>query len=268
MLNVTAESYQTPHPPSHPTLPLPPPLLLQTKNSTPSNAVKLIGRVILDKPLYPQIILALTKPASIITVWDISASIASSTLVQLAFTMPLIMSRIVAHSAAAIIRLAPYLPHLRRPPILPLLPDQSVQYPLHLQIDSLLPSLGEPSMVLVTLVLPLRASTPRPSDVTTLILPPLVQTMTMSTTLMLGVTSMESRIFRWCLNATLGVMLRLPVLFFLYLVFLCFPFCISTSRVFNPYQSHFFLFRFFPTSSELITLFPKNVLLRTFSCIT
>ena len=54
-------------------------LLLQTKNSMPSNAVKLIGQAILDEPLYPQIILALTKPASIVTVWDISASIASST---------------------------------------------------------------------------------------------------------------------------------------------------------------------------------------------
>ena len=227
-----------PHPPLHPTLPLPPPLLLQTKNSMPSNAVKLIGWVILDEPLYPQIILTLTKPASIVTVWDISASIASFTSVQLAFAMPPIMSRIVAHSAAAIIQLAPYLPHLCHPPILPLLPDWSVQYPLHLRIDSLLPPLSEPSVVLVALVLPLCASTPRLSDVMTLVLPPLVQTMTMSTTLMLGVTSMESRIFRQCLNATLGVMLRSPILFFISLVFLCFPFVsplaecsIPTSRI-------------------------------------
>ena len=203
------------HPPSHPTLPLPLPLLLQTKNSTPSNTVKLIGRVILDEPLYPQIILTLTKPASIVTIWDISASIASSTPVQLAFAMPPIMFRIVAHSAIVIIQLAPYLPHLRHPTVLPLLPDRSVQYPLHLRINSLLPPLGEPSMVLVALVLPLHVSTPRPSNVTTLVLPPLVQTMTMSMTLMLGVTSMENRIFQQCLNATLGVMLRSPVLFFL-----------------------------------------------------
>ena len=114
------------------------------------------------------------------------------------------MSRIVVHSAVAIIRLTPY---LLRPTILPLLPDWSIQYPLHLRIDSLLPPLSEPSMVLVALVLPLRASMPHPSNVMTLILPPLVQMMTMSMTLMLGVTSMESRIFRRCLNATLGVML-------------------------------------------------------------
>ena len=195
MLNITAESYLTPRPPLHPTLPLPPPLLSQTKNSMLSNAVKLIGRIILDEPLYPQIILTLTKLASIVTIWDISTSIASSTPVQLAFAMPPIMFRIVAHSTVAIIRLAPYPPHLRCPTILPLLLDRSVQYPLHLRIDSLLPPLSEPSMALVALVLPLRAFTPLPSDVTTLVLPPLVQTMTMSTTLMLGVTSMESRIF-------------------------------------------------------------------------
>ena len=230
--------------------------------------MKLIGWVILDEPLYPQIILALMKPASIVTIWDISTSIASSTPVQLAFTMPLIMSRIVAHSTVIIIQLAPYLPHLRHPTVLPLLPDRSVQYSLHLRIDSLLPPLGKPSMVLIALILPLRISSPRPSDVTMLVLPPRVQTMTMSMTLMLGVTSMENRIFQRCLNATLGVMLQLPVLFFLSLVFPMLPFRISTSRVFDPYQPHFFLFWFFPTSSELTALFPKNVLLRTFSCIT
>ena len=218
-----------PHPPLHPTLPLPPPPLSRTKNSMPSSAVKLIGQVILDEPLYPQIILALTKLASIATVWDISASIANSTPVQLAFAMPLIMSRIVAHSAIAITRLTPYPPHLCRPTILPLLSDQSVQYPLHLQIGSLLPPLGEPSMDLVTLILPPHAFTPPPSDFTMLVLPPLVQTMTMSMTLMLGVTSMKSRIFRQCLNATLEVMLQSPISFLPFSCIPMLPFRISTS---------------------------------------
>ena len=63
-------------------------------------------------------------------------------------------------------------------------------------------------------------------------------------------------------------LLRSPVSF---LPFSCIPmllFCTSTSRVFDPYQSQFFLLRFFPIPLELIALFPKNVLSRTFSCIT
>ena len=222
--NAIAESYLTPHPPSHPTLPLPPPPLSRMKNSTPSNAVKLIGRAILDEPLYPQIILALTKLASIATVWDISASIVNSTPVQLASAMLLIMSRIAAHSAVATTQLVPYPPHLHHPTILPLLLDQSIQYPLCLQIGFLLPPLDKPSVDPIALALPLRAFTPLPSDFTMLVLPPLVLTTMMSITLMLGITSMENRIFRWCLNATLGVMLRSPVSFFLSLVFLCFLF--------------------------------------------
>ena len=235
--NATAESYLTPRLPLHPTLLLPPPPLSRMKNSTPSSAVKLIGWAILDELLYPQIILALTKLASIATVWDISTSIANSTPVQLAFAMPLIMSRIIAHSVVAKIRLASYPPRLHRPTILPLLLDQSVQYPLRLRIGSLLPPLGEPSVDLVILALPLHAFTPLPSDFTMLVLPPLVQTMTMSTTLMLGVTSMESRIFRWCLNATLGVMLQSPISFLPFSCIPMLPFRISTSRVFDPYQS-------------------------------
>ena len=106
------------------------------------------------------------------------------------------MSRIVAHSAVTITRLTPYPPRLHHPTILPLLLDQSVQYPLRLWIGSLLPPLGEPSVDLVTLALPPRVFTPLPSNFLMLILPPWVQTMTMSTTLMLGITSMESMIFR------------------------------------------------------------------------
>ena len=177
------------------------------KNSTPSNAVKLIGLAILDEPLYPQVILVLTKHASIATIWDISTSIVNSTPVLLALAMPLIMSRIAAHSTAATIRLVPYLPHLLRPTILPLLLDQSIQYPLCWQTGFLLPPLNEPSVDPVALALPLHASTPLPSDFTMLVLPPLVQTMMMSMTLTLGITSMESRIFQRCLNATMGVML-------------------------------------------------------------
>ena len=232
-----------PHPPLHPTLPLPPHSLSQTKNSTPSNTVKLIGLAILDKPLYPQVILVLTKHASIATAWDISASIVNSTPVLLASAMPLIMSRIAAHSATATTRLVPYLPHLLCPTILPLLLDQSIQYPLRWQTGSLLPPLNKPSVDPIALTLPPHASTPLPSDFmmlvlppfpsdfTMLVLPPLVQTTMMSMTLMLGITSMESRIFQWCLNATMEVMLRSPISFFLFpfsfflsLVLLCSPF--------------------------------------------
>ena len=144
--------------------------------------------------------------------------------------MPLIMSRIAAHSAVATTRLMPYPPHPLHPTILLLLLDQSVQYPLRWQTGSLLLPLDEPSVDPVTLVLPLHTSTPPPSNFTMLVLPPLVQTTTMSMTLMLGVTSMESRIFRWCLNATMGVMLRSPISFFLSFVFLCFPFISSLAE--------------------------------------
>ena len=160
-----------------------------------SNSVKLIGWAILDEPLYPQVILVLTKHASIATAWDISASIVNSTPVLLASAMPLIMSRIAAHFAVTTTRLIPYPSHLLRPIILPLLLDQSVQSPLHWQTGSLLPPLDEPSVDPIALTLPLHASIPLPSDFMMLVLPPLVQTMTMSMTLMLGVTSIESRIF-------------------------------------------------------------------------
>ena len=159
------------------------------------NAVKLIGLAILDEPLYPQVILILTKHASIATAWDISTSIVNSIPVLLASTMPLIMSKIAAHSTVATIRLVPYPPHLLHPAILPLLLDQSVQYPLRWQTGSLLPLLNRPSMDPIALALPPHTSTPLPSDFMMLVLPPLVQTTMMSMTLMLGITSMESRIF-------------------------------------------------------------------------
>ena len=163
------------------------------------------------------------KHASIATAWGISASIVNSTPVLLASAMPLIMSKTVAHSVIAITQLAPYPPRLLHPTILPLLLDQSTQYPLHWQIGSLLPPLSEPSMDPVTLVPPPHASTPLPSNSAVPILPPQVLTTTTSTTLTLGVTSMESRIFRWCLNATMGVMLRSSVFFSFLLYSYAFP---------------------------------------------
>ena len=223
MSNATAESYLTPHPLLHPILPLPPYPLSWTKNSKPSNAVKLIGLAISDEPPYPQITLVLTKHASIATAWGISTSTVNSTPVLLASTMPLIMSRTVAHSIVTTTQLVPYLPRFLHPTILPLPLDQSVWCPLHWQIGSLLPLLDKPSMDPIALMLPLCASTPLPSNSAVSVPPPLVQMMTMSTTLMLGITSMESRIFRRCLNATMGVMLRSPISFSFLLYFYASP---------------------------------------------
>ena len=211
--NTTAESYLTPHPLLHPILPLPPHPLSRMKNSKPSNIVKLIGLAILDEPLYPKITLVLTKHASIATVWGISTSIVNSTPVLLASAMPLIMSRTTAHFIVATTQLVPYLSRLLRSIILPLPLDQSIQCPLHWQTGSLLLPLDEPSMDPIALVLPPRTSTPLPSNSAMPVLPLLVQTTTTSTTLTLGITSMESRIFQQCLNATMGVMLQLPISF-------------------------------------------------------
>ena len=136
--------------------------------------------------------------------------------------MPPIISRIAAHFVVATIRFTPCLPRPHHPTALPPLLDQPVQYHLHLWIGFPLPPFNEPSMALVALVLPLHVSTPCLSDGTTLILPPQVLTMTTSMTPMRGVTSTGSKIFRRCLNATPGVMLRLLVLFSFSLVFLWF----------------------------------------------
>ena len=223
MLNATAESYLTPHPLLHPILPLPPHPLSQTKNSKPSNIVKLIGLAISDKPLYPQITLVLMKHASIATAWGISASIVNSTPILLASAMPLIMSKTIAHFIITITQLTPYLPHLLCPTILPLPLDQSAWYPLHWQTDSLLPPLDGPSMDPVALISPLHLSTPLLSDSAVPVLPPQVLTTTMSMTLMLGVTSMGSRIFQQCLNATMGVMLQLSISFSFPLYSYAFP---------------------------------------------
>ena len=127
--------------------------------------------------------------------------------------MPPIIFRIAAHFVVATCQPVLCPPHPLHPTILPPLLGQFVRYPLHLRIGFPLPPLDEPSMVLVAPVPPLCASTPRLSDDTTLVLPPRVLMTTTSMTPMLGVISMESKVFRRSLNVIAGVMLRLPVLF-------------------------------------------------------
>ena len=182
----------------------------------PLNVTKLTGQVISGEPPYPQITLALTKLVSIAIDLDISASTASSTRAQLVFAMPQNISRIVVHFAIVTTQLAPYLPRLRHPTIPLLPPDRSVWCPLHLQIASLLPPLDKPSEDPVVLILPPLASTLHLSILAMFILPPPALTMTMFMIPMPGGISMESRRFRRCLNAILGVMLRSPPLLFPY----------------------------------------------------
>ena len=202
----------------------------------PLNVTKLIGQVISGEPPYPQITLALTKLASIAIDLDISASIASSTHVQLVFAMPQNISRTVVRFAVVTTQLAPYLPRLRRPTVPLLPPDQSVRCLLHLQIASLPPLLDKPSMDPVVLVLPLPASMLHLSVLAMLVLPPPALTMTMFMILMPGIISMESRRFRRCLNAILGGNVTITSLSFLLMPL---P-RISLNRVFDSYQSQFF----------------------------
>ena len=121
------------------------------KNYEPSNAAKLIGLVTSDEPSYPQTILASMKRASIATAWGISESTVNSIHVLLAFAMHPTMSRTAAHSIIATTQLIPCLSRPLHLTILPLLWDQSIQYPPCWQIDSPL-LLDKPSMDLVTLV--------------------------------------------------------------------------------------------------------------------
>ena len=126
MSNVTAKSYLMLPPLSHPIPPQPPCPLSLMKNYKPLSVAKLIGLATLDELLYPQIILALMKRASIATAWGISKSIVSSTPVLPASAMPLTTSKTAAHSAVATIQPVPYSLHLLHPIILLLLWEQSI----------------------------------------------------------------------------------------------------------------------------------------------
>ena len=58
-------------------------------------------------------------------------------------------------------------------------------------------------------------------------------------------------------------------LLFLSLVLLCFPFCIITSRVFNPHYQHFFYFNIFGSNHSSLEYSPQNIPLYylTFHCL-
>ena len=127
--------------------------------------------------------------------------------------MPLIMFKIAACSTIAIIQPVPLPLCLLPPIILSFLWNQFTWYPLCWQIGSPLPLLDGLSVGLVALVPLPHISILPPSGFAAFILLPQVQTMMMSITLMPGITSTVIRIFQWCLNATMGVMLRLPIFF-------------------------------------------------------
>ena len=95
-------------------------------------------------------------------------------------------------------------------------------------------------MGLVALVPLLHTSILPPSNFSVSVLLPQVQMTMTSMTLMPGITSTVIRIFQRCLNATLGVMLRLPIYFPSSLCTLMLPSCIATSQVFNSRYQHFF----------------------------
>ena len=216
-----------PPPPSHQIHPLPlhPPSL--TKNYKLSNIAKLTGPATSDKPLYLQTTLALMRHVSIATAWDTSGSTASFTPAPLASITPPTIFKIVAHSVTTIIRLVPY---LLRPlhPTTPLLPqDQFTQCLLLWQTDFPPPLLDGLSMDLVALALLLHTSTLPPSSFVVFVLPSWILTTMTSMTPMPGETSMAIRVFQQCLNATMGVMLPLPISFSFLFVLLCFPLVLS-----------------------------------------
>ena len=209
-----------PLPLSHQIHPLPHPPPSPMKNYKWSNVAKLTGSATLDKPLYPQITLILMKCVSISTIWDTSRSIANFTLVPPVSTMPQTTSKTIAHSVVTTIQLVLYPLY----PTNPLLPqDQFAQCPLLWQTDFPLSLFDGLSVDLVTPIPPLHIFTTPLSDSVVFILPPWVLTTTMSLTLTPEGTSMVIRVFQQCLNATMGVMLWLPVSSFILFVHLCFP---------------------------------------------
>ena len=151
--------------------------------------------------------------------WSTSGSTVNFTSAPHASTMSQTTSRIAAHSIVTTIQPVPHPLHPLRSTI-PLLPrDWSTWYPLLWQTDFPLPFLDEPSEDLIIPVLSWRVFTPPPFNSAVFILPPQILMTMMFMTLTPGGTSMVIRVFRWCFNAIIGVILQLPVSFF--------PFCSS-----------------------------------------
>ena len=159
------------------------------------------------------------RRVSIAIAWGTSESTVNFTPAPHASTMLQTMSKITAHSVVVTTQLVPNPLHPLRP-IIPLLPwDQSTWYPLLWQTDFPLPLLDEPFKDLVIPMPPLHVFTPPPFDSVVFVLLPQVPMMTMSMTPMPGGTSTVIEIFQQCFNATMGVMLQLPISFFIPLTY-------------------------------------------------
>ena len=165
-------------------------------------------------------------------------SIVSFTPALPASVMPLITSKIAARSVITTIQPIPYPLCLLHPTTLPLPWDQFTWYHLRWQ-TGFLPPLDRLSVGLITLMPLLHTSILPPSGSVTFVLLPQVQMMTISTTLMPSITSTAIRVFQWCLNVTMGVMIQLPISSLFLPLFPCTLMLLSHTATSQVFDSHY-----------------------------